>query len=106
MSSIFANKAKVQAVIVFGFPFAALFTVLLTHMTRAADADTPQFWIGIGGMLFGYALLVCAKWDQIRRGDFFSWGLSTKNPLMKTLYILSYCSMAIGFFLAAFSGSL
>lgn len=59
MSSIFERKAKAQAMIVFGLPFAALFTaVVLTQVTRWADASSPYFWIGIGGMILGYILLV------------------------------------------------
>ena len=104
MASIFEKNAKAQAIVV-GLPiFAGILTILLTQITRSADASTPYFWFGIIGMLGGYIMLVRSKWSQIRQGDLFSWGLDSNSQKMKPIYILSYLMMAGGFGLAAFSG--
>ncbi len=106
MASIFEKKAKVQAIIIFGLPVAAFFALLLFRLTKNADATSPFFWLGIAGMIGGYAMLVRAKWDQVKRGDFFTWGTTASEPSLKTLYVLSYCFMVVGVIVAGISGNL
>ncbi len=105
MGSMFERKAKAQFLIVFGLPITAGFiAILMAQVTRWVDASSPFFWLGIAAMILGYILLVYTKWDQIKRGDFFSWGVTGGSGARKLLYVGSYCLMVFGFLIAGYSG--
>jgi hypothetical protein len=75
-------------------------------LSSFADPESIFFYIGIGLMFIGWCLLVRAKWDQVRRGDIFSFGISRSRPEMKRLYRFSYVVMIAGWLLACFSGAI
>lgn len=86
MPCLFKQKAKAQAFLILGaFPVAGTTAILLIALIRAADASSPYFWIGMA-VVAGYASIVRSKWDQIQRGDFFSWGLSPEANGMRGHY--------------------
>jgi hypothetical protein len=103
MASIFHREAKLQAAVLFALPIAAFVFVTAAEFSRSADSSSPYFWIGIGLMILGYILLAYTKRDQIKRRDFFTWGLTVQSRALKALYILSYAIMISGFLLAGAS---
>jgi len=106
MSSLFEKKARCQTILFLWIFASPIFGSLILKLTRETDGATLWFWFGLLGMIFGYLALVRAKWDQIQKGDLFSWGLSPSAKHLRPLYVASYIMMAGGFVLAGASGAM
>ena len=88
-------------------PVATAFALAFAlGLAKYADAHSPLFYIGIGLIVIGWCLLVRSKWDQIRRGELCTFGVSKTHPSMRGLYWLAYITMIVGWLIATFSGQL
>ncbi len=92
-------------ILILGLPLIAGFSLVFIYgHYKYADSGSPFYYIGIGLMLLGWCFLALSKWDQIRRGDLMSWGVSgRKNQL---LYRISYLTIFVGYLICTFSGRL
>lgn len=98
-------RATVMTAFVLGLPLVAFVLAIVLSMAQHADGKSPFFYIGIGLMAFGWAILVRSKWDQIRRGEWAIFGVDPKSSSkMRWLYRLSYVVMLIGYLTSTFSG--
>ena len=106
MGSIFKRSAAANAFFL-TLPFWGVpLVILVVGLSSFADPYSPFFYIGISSMFAGWGLLVASKWDQIRHGDFSTFGISKSHPEMRSLYRWSYVVMFAGWILACFSGAL
>jgi hypothetical protein len=104
MASQFKTAAYVNIIFLFS-PFLMAFTaVIVMSLARFTDINSPFFYLGIVSMLTGWALLVRSKWDQVRKGDLLTWGITKDHPEMRMLYHMSYVVMIAGWLVACFSG--
>lgn len=106
MASQYVRAARFQTILMLYLFATPTIALLIYALTIGADHTTFTFWIGMTGMIAGYALMVRAKWDQIQAGDFFTWGLTPAVKHLKPLYTSSYVFMLSGFVLAGVSGTL
>jgi len=72
----------------------------VTAMSFQPRSDTLSFYLGIGLMIVGWFVLVASKWDQVSKGDFWTFGVSKDKPKMRVLYVLSYFVMVFGWLMA------
>lgn len=106
MPSMFERKARYQTIFFLWIFASPIFGSLIFELTRGADAITLWFWVGLLAMIAGYSALVRSKWDQIQKGDLFSWGLSASARHLRPLYISAHLMMAGGFLLAGAAGQM
>lgn len=85
---------------------AAFILGMVLSLSSLADSRSPFFYAGIALMIVGWGLLVRSKWDQVRKGDVWSFGISKDHPEMKWLYRCSYAVMISGWLMACLSGLL
>jgi|GEM_PF-5184276 len=102
--SIFKNAAFGNSLL-FALPIGILgFLLLAFLMSSNVDPSSPLFYIGLVMMIAGYGMLVRSKWDQLRKCDFTSYGISKSRPQMQRLYRLSYVCMIGGWLIVCLSG--
>jgi hypothetical protein len=104
--SVFYKAAAGNFVIVVLPIIVAFILAFVFGLARFADATSPFFYGGIGLMAVGWLLLVRSKWDQIRSGEIWTFGVSQANNKMRLLYRLSYAVMIVGYLVSTFSGQL
>ena len=97
--------AAVGNFLILGLPLLVAFALtFIIGLSQYANTSSPFFYVGIALMFSGWGMLVFSKWDQVKRGDLLSWGIS--NPRMRLLYSLSYVSMFVGYLVTTFSDRL
>jgi formate hydrogenlyase subunit 3/multisubunit Na+/H+ antiporter MnhD subunit len=95
------KRAAVGNFALAGFPFVTGFVAV---MSLGADATKSSFYFGIATMILGWLILVASKWDQVRKGDIWTFGVSKDRPQMRRYYYLSYLVMFLGWLIACLSG--
>jgi hypothetical protein len=91
--------------LILGLPLIVAFTLtFVLSLAKFADASSLFFYVGIALMFTGWGMLVISKWDQVKRGDLVSWGIT--NQKRRLLYIFSYLTMLVGYLVTTFSGRL
>lgn len=84
--------------------FFGFILTFVIGLSRFATTDSSYFYLGILLMALGWLMLVWSKWDQVRRGEVFTWGLS--NEKMGFVYFWSYVLMVAGYLVSTFSATI
>lgn len=90
---IFKNDAIANAVF-WTFPLGM---IISSFVFMRMNPLSPLFWAGFGLILFGFFVLVYAKWPQIREGDLTTFGVPGLPFKNRYAYYISYALMILGF---------
>ena len=102
--SIFYKAAAGNFLLIIFPVLVALILAFVVGLARFADTRSSFFYLGVGFMAIGWCLLVRSKWDQIRHGELWTFGLSHSHQKMRLRYRLSYVIMIVGYLISTFSG--